>query len=253
GEACLRGNIMQGDGVYRSEDAGKTWQHVGLADTQTIARIRIHPRNPDLVYVAAFGHPAAANNERGVYRSRDAGKTWDRILFRDSKTGAVDLAMDRNNPNVLYAAMWEAYRVSWQMSSGGPGSGLFKSTDGGDTWSELTRNPGLPKGVIGRIGVTISGADPDRIYALVEAEDGGVFRSDDGGSTWTKTNEDRKLRQRAFDYTHIFADPKNKDTVYALNTGFYKSTDRGKTFKTRLRPPHGDNHDLWIDPTNPKP
>lgn len=252
GEACLRGNIMQGDGIYKSTDAGKTWQHMGLDDSQTIARIRINPTNPDVVYAAVFGHPAGPNEMRGVYRSRDGGKTWERKLYRDNKTGAVDLAMDRHNPNVLYAAMWEAYRVSWQMSSGGPGSGLFKSTDGGDTWTEITRNPGLPKGVIGRIGVTISGGDSNRIYALIEADDGGVFRSDDGGATWTKVNEDRKLRQRAFYYTHIFADSKDKDTVYALNTGFYKSTDGGKTFKTTLRPPHGDNHDLWIDPTDPK-
>jgi len=252
GEACLRGNIMQGDGIYKSTDAGKTWQHMGLDDSQTIARIRVSPTNPDTVYAAVFGHPAAANDMRGVYRSRDGGKTWQRTLFRDNKTGAVDLALDRRNPNVLYAAMWEAYRVSWKMESGGPGSGLFKSTDGGDTWTEITRNSGLPKGVIGRIGVTISGADSNRIYALVEADDGGVFRSDDGGATWAKVNEDRKLRQRAFYYTHIFADPKDKDTVYALNTGFYKSTDGGKTFKTTLHLPHGDNHDLWIDPNDPK-
>ncbi|HZU22081.1 MAG TPA: hypothetical protein VE998_04555 [Terriglobales bacterium] len=252
GEACLRGNIMQGDGIYKSTDAGKTWQHMGLDDSQTVARIRISPTNPDVVYAAVFGHPAGPNDTRGVYRSRDGGKTWERKLFRDNQTGAVDLALDRRNPNVLYAAMWQAYRVSWQMSSGGPGSGLFKSTDGGDTWTEITRSPGLPHGVIGRIGVTISGADSNRIYALIEAEDGGVFRSDDGGATWSKTNDDRKLRQRAFYYTHIFADPKDKDTVYALNTGFYKSTDGGKTFKTTLRPPHGDNHDLWIDPNDPK-
>jgi photosystem II stability/assembly factor-like uncharacterized protein len=251
GEACLRGNIMQGDGVYKSTDGGMTWQHMGLEDTQIISRIRIDPANPDVVYVAAFGHPSAPNDARGIYRSRDGGKTWKRVLFRDGKTGAIDLSMDRHNPIVLYAALWEAYRKSWTMSSGGPGSGLFKTSDGGDTWTELTRNPGMPKGVIGRIGVAVSGADSNRVYALVEARDGGVFRSDDGGATWTKTNDDRKLRQRAFYYTHIFADPKNRDAVYALNTGFYKSTDAGKTFNTVIRPPHGDNHDLWIDPTNP--
>ncbi|HEV2387782.1 MAG TPA: hypothetical protein VGS20_11070 [Candidatus Acidoferrales bacterium] len=251
GEACLRGNIMQGDGVYKSTDAGKTWRNVGLGDTQTIARIRVEPANPDVVYVAAFGHPAAPNDARGVYRSRDGGQTWRRVLFRDAQTGAIDLSMDRNHPNVLYAALWQAYRKSWTMSSGGPGSGLFKTTDGGDTWTELTRNPGMPRGVIGRIGVAVSAADSSRVYALVEASDGGVFRSDDGGATWTKTNGDRKLRQRAFYYTHIFADPKNRDAVYALNTGFYKSTDGGKTFNTVIRPPHGDNHDLWIDPLDP--
>jgi photosystem II stability/assembly factor-like uncharacterized protein len=252
GETCIRGNIMQGDGVYRSGDAGKTWTHVGLADTQAIAKIRIHPTNPDIAYVAAFGHPSAPNAERGVYKTVDGGKTWRKTLFRDDKTAAIDLAIDRNNPNVLYAALWEAYRVSWQMSSGGPGSGLFKSTDGGETWTELTRNPGMPSGLIGRIGVAVSGADSSRVYALVENENGGVFRSDDGGATWTKVNDDRNLRQRAFYYTHIFADPKDKDTVYGLNVNFHKSTDGGKTFKTRLRPPHGDNHDMWIDPRDPR-
>ncbi len=251
GESCIRGNIMQGDGVYRSIDAGKTWTHIGLADSQAISRIRIHPSNPDIVYVAAFGHPAGPNDERGVFRSKDGGKTWSKILFRDNKTGAIDLAMDRKNPNVLYAALWEAYRVSWQMSSGGPGSGLFKSTDGGDTWTEITRNKGLPSGVIGRIGVAISGADSNRVYAIVENENGGVFSSDDAGATWSKVSEDRRLRQRAFYYTHIFADPKNRDTLYVLNTGFYRSTDGGKTYRT-IRPQHGDNHDLWIDPNDPQ-
>jgi photosystem II stability/assembly factor-like uncharacterized protein len=250
GEACLRGNIMQGDGVYKSVDAGKTWMHVGLTDSQAVARVRVHPRNPDLVYAAAFGHPSAPNDERGVFRSKDGGKTWQRILFRDDQTGAVDLVIDRNNPDVLYAALWQAYRVSYQMSSGGRGSGLFKSTDGGDRWTEITRNPGLPSGLIGRIGVSVSGGDSRRVYALVEAEDGGLFRSDDAGATWTRVSDDRRLRQRAFYYTHVFADPKDRDTVYALNTGFYKSTDGGKTYTT-IRVPHGDNHDLWIDPDNP--
>jgi photosystem II stability/assembly factor-like uncharacterized protein len=249
GESCIRGNIMQGDGVYKSGDAGKTWTHVGLGDTQAISRIRIHPSNPDIVYVAAFGHPAGPNDERGIFRSKDGGKTWAKILFRNNRTGAIDLAMDRKDPNVLYAAMWEAYRVSWQMSSGGAGSGLFKSTNGGETWTEITRNKGLPAGVVGRIGVAISGADSNRVYALVENENGGVFSSDDAGGTWTKVSEDRRLRQRAFYYTHIFADPKNRDTLYVLNTGFYKSTDGGKTYRT-IRPQHGDNHDLWIDPND---
>jgi photosystem II stability/assembly factor-like uncharacterized protein len=251
GEACLRGNIMQGDGVYKSTDAGKTWTHVGLAATQIVSRVRVHPNNPDLVYVAAMGHPAASSDERGVFRSKDGGKTWQNVLFRDSKTGAIDLAIDRSNPSVLYAALWEAYRVSWQMSSGGPGSGLFKSTDGGDTWTELTRNPGLPSGVVGRIGVAVSPADSSRVYIIFENDEGGVFKSDDQGATWARMSDDRRLRQRAFYYSHIVADPKSRDTVYVLNTGFYKSTDAGKTY-TQLRPPHGDNHDLWIDPNDPR-
>ncbi len=252
GETCIRGNIMQGDGVYKSIDDGKTWTHMGLADTQAIAKIRIHPTNPDIVYVAAFGHPAGPSADRGVFKSTDGGKTWKKTLFRDDKTAAIDLVIDRHNPDVLYAALWEAYRVSWQMSSGGPGSGLFKSTDGGDTWTELTRNPGMPAGVIGRIGVTVSGADSNRVYAQVENENGGTFRSDDAGATWTKMNDDHNLRQRAFYYTHIFADPNDKDVVYGLNVNFHKSTDGGKTFKTLLHPPHGDNHDLWIDPADSK-
>jgi photosystem II stability/assembly factor-like uncharacterized protein len=251
GEACLRGNIMQGDGVYKSTDAGKTWKHAGLAETQVIAKIRVHPTNPDLVYAAAFGHPAAPNDERGIFRSKDGGKSWQRVLFRNNRAGAIDLVIDRHHPNVLYAALWEAYRVSWQMSSGGAGSGLFKSTDGGETWTEITRHPGLPQGIVGRIGVAVSGADSNRVYAIIENENGGVFSSNDAGATWTKVSEDRRLRQRAFYYTHIYADPKSRDTIYVLNTGFYKSTDGGKTYRT-LRTPHGDNHDLWIDPNAPQ-
>ena len=251
GEVCLRGNIMQGDGLYKSSDAGKTWAHVGLPDSQVISEIVVHPTNPDVVYAAAFGHVTGPNEERGVFRSRDGGKTWRRVLFRDAKSGAVDLVMDRHDPNVLYAALWEAYRVSYQMSSGGPGSGLFKTADGGDTWTELTRRPGMPDGVVGRIGVAVSPADSKRVWALVENENGGLFRSDDGGETWTKTNDDRRLRQRAFYYTHVYADPKDRERVYVLNTGFYRSDDGGKTFPVTIRVPHGDNHDLWIDPNDP--
>lgn len=250
GETQLRGNIIQGDGVYKSTDAGRTWQHVGLEKTKAIARIRIHPRNPDLVYVAALGHPYGPSPDRGVYRTRDGGKTWERVLFRDEKTGAVDLSMDPNNPDVLYAGLWEVYRTPHSLSSGGPGSGLFKSTDGGTTWQELTKNPGLPGGIWGKVGVSVSGADSTRVYAIIENEKGGVFVSDDAGATWRQVNDERRLRQRAFYYTRIYADPKAKDTVYVLNTGFYRSTDGGKTYRT-IRVPHGDNHDLWIDPTNP--
>ncbi|MEP6508530.1 MAG: glycosyl hydrolase, partial [Gemmatimonadales bacterium] len=252
GEVQLRGNIMQGDGVYRSGDAGKTWTHMGLDTTQAIARIRIDRTNPDLVYVAALGKPSAPSSERGVYRSKDGGKSWQRILYRNDSTGAVDLVIDPNNPKILFASMWQAYRIPWKMSSGGAGSGLFRSTDGGDTWKELTRAKGMPAGVIGKIGVSVSGADSKRVFAIVEADSGGVYRSDDGGDTWQRVNEERKLRQRAFYYSRIFADPKNKDRVYVLNTGLYRSDDGGAKFDTTLRPPHGDNHDLWIAPNDPQ-
>ena len=250
GETELRGNIMQGDGVYKSTDAGKTWKHMGLGDTQAISRIRVHPTNPDIVYVSALGHPYGASQERGVFLSKDGGQTWTKVLFRNDRAGAVDLTLDPRNANVLYAAIWDAYRTPWSLSSGGPASGLFKSTDGGDNWTEITRNPGMPQGIIGKIGVSVSGADANRVYAIVENENGGVFVSDDAGATWKLTSEDRRLRQRAFYYSRIYADPKAKDTMYVLNTGMYKSTDGGKTYRT-IRTPHGDNHDLWIDPANP--
>jgi photosystem II stability/assembly factor-like uncharacterized protein len=251
GETQLRGNIIQGDGVYKSTDAGKTWTHVGLDKTMAIARIRVNPKNPDLVYVAALGHPYGPNADRGVFRSKDGGKTWDKVLFRDEKTGAVDLAIDPNNADVMYAALWEVFRTAYSLSSGGPGSGLFKSTDGGSTWTEITHKPGLPAGMLGKIGVSVSGADSKRVYAIVESQEGGVFVSDDAGESWKRVNEERRLRQRAFYYTRIFADPKEKDTVYVLNTGCYRSTDGGKTYKA-IRVPHGDNHDLWIASNDPK-
>ena len=249
GETELRGNIMQGDGVYKSTDAGKTWKHVGLTDTQSIARIRIDPSNPDIVYVAALGHPYGPNAERGVFRSKDGGATWQKVLYKNDRAGAVDLALDPHNSKVMYAAIWDAYRTSWTLSSGGPLTGFYKSTDGGDHWTEITRNKGLPQGIIGKIGVAVS-ADSNRVYALVEAEDGGLFRSEDAGATWTRISEDRRIRQRAFYYTRLTADPKNKDVVYLLNTGLYKSTDGGKSLK-QLRPPHGDQHDLWIASNDP--
>jgi photosystem II stability/assembly factor-like uncharacterized protein len=251
GESCIRGNIMPGDGVYKSADAGKTWTHVGFSGSQAISRIRIHPTNPDIVFVASFGKYGADSDERGVFKSTDGGRTWQRKLFRNAKTGAVDLAIDRRNPSVMYAALWEAYRVEYQMSSGGPGSGLFKSTDGGETWTEITRNTGLPSGTVGRIGVSVSGADSNRVYALVENENGGLFSSDDAGTTWTLVNASRNIRQRAFYYTHVAADPVNRDTVYLLNVSLYRSADGGKTLAT-LGGSHSDHHDLWIDPDDPK-
>ena len=251
GESCIRGNIQPGDGVYKSTDAGKSWRHVGFRDAQNISKIRIHPTNADVVFVAAFGQHGVPNDERGVFKSRDGGATWRKVLFRNDKTGAVDLWIDRNNPNVVFAALWEAFRTEYTMSSGGPGSGLFKSTDGGETWTEITRNPGMPAGMIGRIGVSVSGADSNRVYALVENENGGLLSSDDAGATWTMVNTNRNIRQRAFYYTHVAADPKSKDTVYLLNVSAYKSIDGGKSIPGLGANTHGDYHDIWIDPDDP--
>ena len=210
GENCIRGNIMPGDGVYKSADAGKTWAHVGFRDVDAISKIRIHPTNPDIVYVAAFGLYHGPSEERGVFKSTDGGKSWKRTLFKDPRSGAVDIVIDANNPNIIYAALWEAYRIEYQMSSGGPGSGMYKSTDGGDTWTEITRNAGLPAGVVGRIGLANTRADSNRVYALVENEKGGLFVSDDAGASWKLINESRAVRQRAFYYTHVFGDPEQQ-------------------------------------------
>ncbi len=250
GETCIRGNIMPGDGVYKSTDAGKTWTHVGFRDSDGISKIRIHPTNPDIVFVASFGKYSVPSQERGVYKSTDGGKSWRRVLFRDDKTGAIDISIDRNNPNVMYASLWEAFRKEYTMSSGGPGSGLFKSTDGGETWTEITRNPGMPAGVVGRIGVSVSGANSNRVYALVENDSGGLFRSEDAGATWALINDNRAIRQRAFYYTHVHADPKNADVVYMQNTSTFRSSDGGKTLSNIGNGTHGDHHDMWIDPDN---
>ena len=250
GEACIRGNTQPGEGIYKSLDAGKTWTFAGLKEAQTISKVRVHPKDENIVFVAAFGHVFGSNKDRGVYRSKDGGKSWQKILYKDDKTGAVDLVFDPNNHRILYAAMWEAYRNPWSMSSGGAGSGLWKSTDGGDTWKDITKNEGMPKGPIGKIGVTASAAKPGRLWASVEAEEGGLFRSDDAGKTWTLVNDDRRIRQRAWYYSHVYADPKDADLVYILNVSFYKSPDGGKTLNG-VSVEHGDNHDLWIDPNNP--
>ncbi|HET8627687.1 MAG TPA: glycosyl hydrolase [Thermomicrobiales bacterium] len=251
GESCIRGNVVPGDGVYRSDDGGRTWRHRGLADTRHIARVRVHPADPDLVYVAAFGHAFGPHPDRGIFRSRDGGDTWEKVLYRNEDTGAADLAMDATNPRVLYAALWEARRYPWLLSSGGEGSGIFKTTDGGDTWTELTDNPGLPGGLKGRIGVAVSPARPERVWALIEAAEGGLFRSDDGGATWRRLTDMPELRQRPWYYMHIFADPQDADTVYVLNLQMWRSRDGGQTF-VAIPTPHGDNHDLWIDPRNPR-
>jgi photosystem II stability/assembly factor-like uncharacterized protein len=249
GEYPIRGNVSHGDGVFRSSDGGKTWTSVGLADTRQISRVRVHPTNPDIVYVGAQGHVFGPNPERGVFKTTDGGKTWRKILYRNDSTGITDLVMDPNNPEILYAAFWQAWRTPWQLVSGGAGSGIFKSTDGGEHWTELTRNPGLPAGVIGNIGLAVSPGNSNQVWAIIEADSGGVFRSTDGGATWTRTNSDRRLRQRAWYYTRIFADPKDQHTIYVLNTGMYRSTDDGKTFRN-VQVPHGDNHDLWIAPND---
>src|SRR3989440_3548451 len=251
GESTIRGNVSHGDGVYRSTDGGKSWQHLGLAETRNIAKVWVHPANPDLVYVAALGHAHGPNPERGVYRSHDGGKTWDQVLFRGEKAGAIDLAMDPNNPRVLYACFWQALRLPHTLISGGEGSGIFKSTDGGDTWSEITRKQGLPKGLLGKIGIAVSPAKEGRVWAIVEAEDGAVFRSDDGGETWQRLSEERGLRQRAWYYQHIYADPQDAETLWVLNVQAWKSVDGGRTFFD-VAFPHGDHHDLWIDPANPR-
>jgi photosystem II stability/assembly factor-like uncharacterized protein len=250
GEACIRGNIVGGNGVYKSIDAGKSWKFIGLADTHAIGRLAVNPKNPDIAFVAALGHPFADNEERGIFRTLDGGKTWEKVLYKDAKTGGIDVVFDPSNSNILFATLWQAKRTPWSLDSGGPGSGLYRSSDGGTTWKEL-KDHGLPEGILGRIGVTVSGANPNRVWAVIEAEKGGIYRSDDGGDSWSLMTDDHRFRQRAWYYSHIFADPRSADTVYILNTGAYRSNDGGKTF-SRVRAPHGDNHALWIDPTNPK-
>ncbi|MDA1347604.1 MAG: glycosyl hydrolase [Chloroflexi bacterium] len=250
GEACIRNDVSHGDGVYRSTDGGQTWRNVGLNDTRHIARIRVHPDNPDLVYVAAFGHVFGTNSQRGVFRSANGGESWERILFKSEKAGAADLSMDPRNPRILYASIWEGYRSFWEVSSGGTDSGLYRSADGGDTWMELTDSPGMPAGLKGRIGVAASPAKPGRVWALVEAEEGGLLRSDDSGATWEMLNTDGEIKGRAWYYSHLFAHPTDPETVWSLCWLAWKSSDGGRTFE-QVTTPHDDNHDLWIDPRNP--
>ena len=251
GEACIRGNISHGDGVWKSVDAGKSWKNVGLKDSRAIGKVIVSPRNPDIVFVAALGHPFGPNAERGVFRTTDGGKTWDKVLYKDENTGAIDVAFDPRNANILFAALWETRRTPWSLSSGGPGSGLYRSTDGGTTWKRLTEH-GLPKGPYGRIGLAVA-ANSDRVYAIIEAreKDGGFYRSDDGGDSWNLVNGSHSLYQRPWYYMHVIADPQDADTVYILDVEFFKSTDGGRTFN-KIKVPHGDNHGLWIDPKNSK-
>ncbi len=249
GESCIRGDIQPGDGVYKSGDAGKTWTHIGFENSDAISRIRIHPTNPNIVFVADFGKYGVNSEERGIFKSIDGGKSWRKVLYKGPNAGGIDVEIDQKNPNIMYAALWEAYRKEWQMSSGGPASGMYKSTDGGETWTEITHATGLPAGIDGKIGISVSAVDPNRVFALVENENGGLFRSDDAGTTWALVNNERRFRQRAFYYTHIFADTKNKDLVYIENVGAFKSTDGGKTFDQRQFA-RGDWHDMWIDPND---
>ena len=250
GEKTVRGNVSPGRGMWKSTDAGDTWRSIGLEDSQHISRVRVHPKNADLVYAAVMGHLFGPNEQRGIYRSSDGGDNWERILYVNDEVGAVDLAMDPTNPRILYASFWRVLRTPYTLESGGEGSGIYKSVDGGDSWVELTRNEGLPRGVIGISGIAVSPTDNKNVYAIIEAAEGGVFRSQDGGKTWARVNEDRNLRQRAWYYTRIYADPADAESLYVLNVRFHYSKDGGKSF-TEIDTPHGDNHDLWIDPANP--
>lgn len=252
GEDDIRNDMIPGDGIYKSTDAGKTWKYAGLRDTRTFSRIIVDPRNPNVVYAASMGHVFVPDPHRGVYKSTDGGKIWKKILFVDNKTGAIDLTMDTNHPSVLYAAMWQAQRMPWGLIDGGPGSGIYKSTDGGAHWTNITKHPGLPTSVLGRIGVSMAPGNPKIVYAIIQAKHGGVFRSDDAAASWKRVNSEWKLRQRGFYYMTIYVDPKNPDTVYAPNVdALWVSRDGGKTWK-KLHTPHGDNHVVWIDPHNTK-
>jgi photosystem II stability/assembly factor-like uncharacterized protein len=250
GEQTLRNNVAAGSGLWKSTDAGTTWKNIGLADSKHISRIRIHPKNPDLVYVAAMGNLWKANETRGIFRSSDGGQTWKKILYINDKAGAADLVLDPNNPRIMYASIWNMSRNGYRMDSGGPDSKLWKSTDGGETWENLSDKQGMPKGINGIIGVTISPKNSNRIWAIIENQEaGGVYRSDDAGKTWAKINQDRALLQRAWYYCRIYADSQNEDLVYVMNVSYGISKDGGKTFELK-NAPHGDHHDLWIDPDN---
>lgn len=247
GEVTVRGNVSYGYGMWKSVDAGKTWSHIGLAKSRHIPRVRIHPKNPDLVYAAVLGDLYKSSDERGIYRSKDGGTTWERILFANADAGAVDLTFDPTNPRILYASTWRVRRTPYDLSSGGEGSALWKSTDGGDTWVNLMDKKGMPQGTIGIIGVTVSPVNPERVWAIIENDKGGVYRSEDGGDTWKRINESRALRQRAWYYSRIYADTEDENMVYVVNVSYHKSTDGGKTFESH-NAPHGDHHDLWIAP-----
>lgn len=250
GEADIRSNISNGDGIYKSIDAGKSWKHMGLKMADAVSAIEVHPTNSDVAYVAALGNPFAPNKERGVFRTNDGGRTWKPILTKNDSTGAIVVKLDPNNPSIVYASMWQAYRNSYTMSSGGPGCGLFKSMDGGDTWTNLSNKPGMPKGMLGKIGITVSPANSNRLYAMVENAKGGLYRSDDAGESWQLINEDKNLWQRPWYYMMLAADPQDENGLIVLNVNAQKSYDGGKTFKT-IEVHHGDTHDIWWNPKNP--
>lgn len=251
GETDIRGNTAPGDGLWKTIDGGRTWTKLGF-DREYMSTIRIHPANPEIVYFGVLGRVFSANAERGVYKSTDGGRTIRKVLFVNDSTGAIDIAMDPSNPDVLYAAMWQAYRTPWSMSSGGTHSAIYKSTDGGATWANLMRTArGLPTGLVGKIGLAISPAKPSRLWAQIEHDSGGVYRTDDAGATWSYINRDRNLRQRAWYYSQLEADPKDTNIVYGLNVGFFRSRDGGRTFNESISVPHVDNHDIWIAPNDP--
>ena len=251
GETCIRGNLAHGDGLWKTTDGGRTWTMLGFHE-EHIASIELDWRNSNVAYLGVFGNPFRASPNRGLYKTTDGGRTFDKTLYVNDSTGVIDLQLDPTNPDIIYVAMWQAYRTPWSMSSGGVHSGLHKSTDGGATWTNLSQTArGFPKGVTGKIGIAVSPAKPSRIWAQVEHDSGGLYRSDDGGTSWEKMNADRRMMQRAWYYSHIYADPKDSNVVYSLNVGFHKSRDGGRTFPQNINPPHGDNHDLWIAPDNP--
>ncbi|WP_300441014.1 glycosyl hydrolase [Christiangramia sp.] len=252
GEKTVRGNVSSGYGIWKTEDAGKTWQKAGLEKSRHVSRIATHPKDYNTAYAAVLGNIYKPTEERGVYKTTDGGKNWEKVLFSNDQSGAVDLIMDPNNPRILYASTWNVQRTPYSLSSGGEGSALWKSTDSGETWNEISKNKGFPQDTLGIIGVTVSPANSERVWAIVEnKENGGVYRSDDGGETWDHINDDRSLRQRAWYYTRIYADSRDEDVVYVLNVSYHKSTDGGRTFESD-RAPHGDHHDLWIAPEDPQ-
>ena len=247
GEKTVRGNVSSGDGMWKTVNGGKSWMHIGLKNSRHIPRVRVHPKNSDIVYAAVLGDLYKSTEERGVYKSTDGGTTWRKVLFANKDAGAIDLIIDPGNPRILYASTWNVRRTPYSLSSGGDGSAIWKSTDGGDTWKNISSNKGLPKGTWGISGIAVSPVNPDMVYAIIENEKGGVFKSMDGGTTWNLINSERKLRQRAWYYTRIYADTQDENIVYVLNVQYHKSTDGGKTYKSQSAP-HGDHHDLWIAP-----